>query len=353
MWRGCKWVRGFSVPQVWGPKLWQNFDFEKTIFQCFTMICQNIHFVMIFCRFLSSLRVLTDDNFTSIVKAVEKGRAIYAGIQKFVAFIMSVHIAEARDVAFLRGGYRLWETAEWWSSTAKGDPNLLLRGGPLALDENSFAAPWQRYLWISLKSSWCTSEAGLCITSVCQFCRCLEPQLSFIIVDMNPPNIPLPYQQQEVFFGAPFFFFSFFSNKLACFWFPRILFLILVTDLPPSIALGMEPGERTQIETRWLQQWQIDWWKQLLRHDFFWVMDNMLPNLLDASCKSVLVVWNRIFPLHRCGEEHLGSASKTERGTHRCSVKSVGWWIRFTRKWSKPEVKTGDFLNTSGIFRIS
>lgn len=27
---------------------------------------------------------------------VEKGRSIYAGIQKFVAFIMSVHIAEAR-----------------------------------------------------------------------------------------------------------------------------------------------------------------------------------------------------------------------------------------------------------------
>ena len=30
---------------------------------------------------------------------VEKGRSIYAGIQKFVAFIMSVHIAEAREVA--------------------------------------------------------------------------------------------------------------------------------------------------------------------------------------------------------------------------------------------------------------
>ena len=55
--------------------------------------------------------------------------------------------------------------------------------------------------------------------------------------------------------------------------------------------------------------------------------------------------------IHRCGEEHLGSASKTERGTHRCSVKSVGWWIRFTRKWSKPEVKTGDFLNTSGSLK--
>ena len=29
---------------------------------------------------------------------------------------------------------------------------------------------------------------------------------------------------------------------------PRILFLILVTDLPPSIALGMEPGERNILE---------------------------------------------------------------------------------------------------------
>ena len=63
--------------------------------------------VMIFCRLLSSLRVLTDDNFTSIVKAVEKGRAIYAGIQKFVAFIMSVHIAEVGDVAFLGEEIRL------------------------------------------------------------------------------------------------------------------------------------------------------------------------------------------------------------------------------------------------------
>ena len=106
--------------------------------------------------------------------------------------------------------------------------------------------------WWNSQELRCTSEAGLYITSVCQFCRCLEPQLSSIIVDMNPPNTPLPYQQQEAFFGAPFFF-SFFSNKLACFWFPRILFLILVTDLPPSIALGMEPGERTQ----------------LLRHDLF------------------------------------------------------------------------------------
>ena len=46
--------------------------------------------------------VLTDDNFCSIVQAVEKGRVIYAGIQKFVAFIMSVHIGEVRQGLLLR-----------------------------------------------------------------------------------------------------------------------------------------------------------------------------------------------------------------------------------------------------------
>eukprot|EP00928_Gymnodinium_smaydae_P076896 TRINITY_DN599_c0_g2_i2.p1 TRINITY_DN599_c0_g2~~TRINITY_DN599_c0_g2_i2.p1 ORF type:complete len:1044 (+),score=233.36 TRINITY_DN599_c0_g2_i2:58-3189(+) len=42
--------------------------------------------------------ILTDDNFCSIVSAVEKGRVIYAGIQKFVCFIMSVHIAEVLQI---------------------------------------------------------------------------------------------------------------------------------------------------------------------------------------------------------------------------------------------------------------
>merc|ERR1719171_2234722 len=42
--------------------------------------------------------ILTDDNFVSIVSAVEKGRVIYAGIQKFVCFIMSVHIGEVMQI---------------------------------------------------------------------------------------------------------------------------------------------------------------------------------------------------------------------------------------------------------------
>merc|ERR1719512_343698 len=85
--------------------------------------------------------ILTDDNFCSIVAAVEKGRAIYSGIQKFVAFIMSVHIAEVMQIFFC------------------------------------------------------------------------------ILVGIPVMRTPL-----------------------------QILFLILVTDLPPSIALGMEPGEPTILD---------------------------------------------------------------------------------------------------------
>merc|ERR1712241_945428 len=87
--------------------------------------------------------ILTDDNFCSIVSAVEKGRAIYAGIQKFVAFIMSVHIAEVIQI--------------------------------------------------------------------------------FVCIVTGIPVMRTPLQ---------------------------ILFPILVTDLPPSIALGMEPGEASILQER-------------------------------------------------------------------------------------------------------
>merc|ERR1712151_15548 len=87
--------------------------------------------------------VLMDDNFANIVVAVEKGRVIYSGIQKFVAFIMSVHIAE-----------------------------------------------------------------------VIQIFTCVVAKL---------PIMRSPLQ---------------------------ILFLILVTDLPPSIALGVEPGEKGILKQR-------------------------------------------------------------------------------------------------------
>jgi len=87
--------------------------------------------------------VLQDDNFCSIVSAVYQGRVIYAGIQKFVAFIMSVHIAEVMQI--------------------------------------------------------------------------------FLCIVIGIPVMRSPIQ---------------------------ILFLILVTDLPPSIALGLEPGDDTVLKQR-------------------------------------------------------------------------------------------------------
>ena len=42
--------------------------------------------------------ILSEHNFCSIVPTVEKGRTIYSGIQKFVAFIMSVKASEAMQI---------------------------------------------------------------------------------------------------------------------------------------------------------------------------------------------------------------------------------------------------------------
>ncbi|WZU00742.1 cation transporting ATPase C-terminal domain-containing protein [Erysipelothrix sp. D19-032] len=46
--------------------------------------------------------ILTDDNFASIVKAVEEGRAVYSNIRKFLTYILNSNMAEAiPSVAFL------------------------------------------------------------------------------------------------------------------------------------------------------------------------------------------------------------------------------------------------------------
>jgi magnesium-transporting ATPase (P-type) len=42
--------------------------------------------------------ILADDNFVSIVSAIEMGRVVYAGIQKFLVHILAVHIAEVTQI---------------------------------------------------------------------------------------------------------------------------------------------------------------------------------------------------------------------------------------------------------------
>lgn len=54
--------------------------------------------------------ILTDDNFASIVKAVEEGRAVYNNIQKFLLYILNSNMSEAVPSAaflFSRGGIPL------------------------------------------------------------------------------------------------------------------------------------------------------------------------------------------------------------------------------------------------------
>merc|ERR1712003_301474 len=132
--------------------------------------------------------VLTDDNFCSIVAAVEKGRAIYAGIQKFVAFIMSVHIAEVLQIFFC------------------------------------------------------------------------------IVVGIPVMRTPL-----------------------------QILFLILVTDLPPSIALGMEPGEATILQDKPRPK------EEPVVLNWMWI--SMVMN--GAVLSAVIIVVYVISLLHYCDGEIL------------------------------------------------
>lgn len=44
--------------------------------------------------------ILTDDNFASIVKAIEEGRAVYANIRKFLLYILNSNMSEAVPSAF-------------------------------------------------------------------------------------------------------------------------------------------------------------------------------------------------------------------------------------------------------------
>lgn len=74
--------------------------------------------------------VLTDDNFVSIVDAIEEGRAIYSNIGKFCYFLLSTNIGEVFAVLFaVIGGYpTLLDPVQilWLNLTTDGAPAIAL-----------------------------------------------------------------------------------------------------------------------------------------------------------------------------------------------------------------------------------
>jgi len=78
--------------------------------------------------------ILTDDDFCSIVKAIEEGRTIYANITKFCFYLLSTNIAEVFVVliSVLIGYPPLLETTQilWLNLTTDGAPAIALAVEP-------------------------------------------------------------------------------------------------------------------------------------------------------------------------------------------------------------------------------
>ncbi len=85
--------------------------------------------------------VLTDDNYASIVSAVEQGRVIYSNIRKFVYYLLSCNLAEIATIfiASLLGQPRPLEAIQllWLNLVTDGAPALALgmeKGDPDTMD---------------------------------------------------------------------------------------------------------------------------------------------------------------------------------------------------------------------------
>ncbi len=91
--------------------------------------------------------VLTDDNYVSIVSAVEQGRVIYANIRKFVYFLLSCNLAEIATIfiATLLGWPQpthAQSSCLWLNLLTDGAPALALgveKGDPDIMDRPSAA----------------------------------------------------------------------------------------------------------------------------------------------------------------------------------------------------------------------
>jgi Ca2+-transporting ATPase len=86
--------------------------------------------------------VLTDDNYASIISAVEQGRVIYSNIRKFVYYLLSCNVAEIvtifLGIMFMQGSPLTVIQLLWLNLITDGAPALALgteRGDPDIMDQ--------------------------------------------------------------------------------------------------------------------------------------------------------------------------------------------------------------------------
>lgn len=106
--------------------------------------------------------VLTDDNFASIVSAVEEGRNIYANIRKFVSFLLSCNVGEVLTIFFATLAFSLSEPflfpiqILWMNLVTDGLPALALGleppdpGAMTHPPKNPNEPPINREMWTNI-----------------------------------------------------------------------------------------------------------------------------------------------------------------------------------------------------------
>lgn len=116
--------------------------------------------------------VLADDNFSTIVRAIRKGRSVFQNLSKFLVYLLSGNVAEVLvlmvGLAFRSEGVAVYPIspvgALWINTISAGPPALALGIEPTAHDA-MYLAP-DSFQAIFTTSWYCGSSVSLSINDV-------------------------------------------------------------------------------------------------------------------------------------------------------------------------------------------